>query len=57
VQLEEIEAQCLLHLRITIDFDIGILPEFVEVFPLRFEQVFPAEAVGVKPAFPHLLQR
>lgn len=44
--VEEAEAHRLLHLRVTLDLDVGVVPERVEVVALRLDQALPAVQPG-----------
>lgn len=45
-QMEQREADRLLAVRIAVDFDVGAVPELVEVCPLGVEQPLPAAVAG-----------
>ena len=44
--VEQAEPDCLLDLDVTVDFDVGALPERVQVLPLLLDQPFPAGQLG-----------
>jgi hypothetical protein len=53
--VEEGEADCLLQLLVTLDHDVGRLPELVQILPLTAEQLLPAAVPGRRQGSLHLI--